>query len=60
MMGISWKLYDGNFLELYAGKFRWMPAAFRRGNYGIMLWHQTTVKAMTPGAHLPITSLRSL
>ena len=25
---ISLKLYDGNFLELYAGKFGWMPAAF--------------------------------
>ena len=37
MMEISWKLYDGNFLELYAGNFRWMLEVLDGGYYGTML-----------------------
>ena len=51
-MEISWKLYDGIFFNYMLGNSGGCRRLF---DYGIMLWHQTKVKAMTPGADLSRT-----
>ena len=50
-----WKLYAGKFFGSHmlknSGGCRWL---FEGGNYGTMLWYNTTVKTMVPGAQLSI------